>query len=262
MGQRPGGRLWAASRSGGLGERKGASVSKMGHLEPPWTWNPMSTLADLAITARESGWAVGSMPARQVRWEATALGWEEVATRKGDSPVAVLRPTTTENAHPQSLSARHGLNEQPLHTDGAHLQEPPDYVVLHSALPNGTPTLLWSHVSRLTNAEHSWFVQPTSLFGGIFVVRTGASGFLAHSYDYRTGYRYDPGCMTPADERAHEAARYFATLTSQAFPHEWTDPDQVLVIHNRWSLHARAAVGEGDTERELTRIAYRVKSTS
>lgn len=222
----------------------------------------MSDLAKLAKTAHSSGWAVGTMSRTEARWGARSLGWEEVATRQGDSPVAVLRPTASEDAHPNSLSAQHGLGEQPLHTDGAHLLQRPHYVVLHAAEANGTPTLIWSYVSKVTNANSPRQQMPTAVFGGIFVVRSGSTRFLAHAFDHRTGYRYDPGCMTPADQRAHEAARYFTDLQGQADRHEWTEPNQVLVINNRRALHARAAVAEDDTHRELTRIAYRVKAKS
>ncbi|MGY5884974.1 hypothetical protein [Modestobacter lacusdianchii] len=64
--------------------------------------------------------------------------------------------------------------------------------------------------------------------------------------------------MTPADERAHESVQYFESLASSAYRQEWTAPDQVLVINNRRTLHARAAVAEDDADRQLTRIAYRV----
>jgi Taurine catabolism dioxygenase TauD, TfdA family len=218
----------------------------------------MDDLADLAKTAGQTGWAVGSVPLWKLRSGALALGWEEVATRKGDGPVSVLRPTPAEEAHPRSLSAIHGMGEQPLHTDGAHLKEPPTFVVLHAAQPNGTPTLLWSEASNVTNTEHPFTRRPLCLVGGIFAVRNGSTQFLASAFDDRGGYRYDPGCMTPADERAHESARHFASLAAAAHRHEWTEPDQVLVINNRRTLHARAAVDAADADRELTRIAYRV----
>jgi alpha-ketoglutarate-dependent taurine dioxygenase len=218
----------------------------------------MDDLADLVKAATSSGWAVGSARLYQLRSRALALGWEELATRKGDGAVSVLRPTAAEDAHPRSLSAVHGLGQQPLHTDGAHLQEPPDIVILHAAEPNGTPTLLWSETSTITNPAYPRIARPPCLAGGIFVVASGSNRFLASAYDDRRGYRYDPGCMTPADERAHEAVRHFESLAGGAYRQEWTASDQVLVIRNRRTLHARAAVAEDDADRQLTRIAYRV----
>jgi len=109
----------------------------------------MDDFVELAEAARVAGWAVGSIQLPALRIRAHDLGWEQVATRRGDSPVSVLRPTAAEEAHPRSLSAIHGLGEQPMHTDGAHLREPPDYLVFHAERPNRTPTLLWSEASKL-----------------------------------------------------------------------------------------------------------------
>jgi hypothetical protein len=108
----------------------------------------MDDFVELAEAARVAGWAVGSIQLPALRIRAHDLGWEQVATRRGDSPVSVLRPTAAEEAHPRSLSAIHGLGEQPMHTDGAHLREPPDYLVFHADRPN-RPTLLWSEASKL-----------------------------------------------------------------------------------------------------------------
>ncbi|MGY5884973.1 hypothetical protein [Modestobacter lacusdianchii] len=152
----------------------------------------MDDLADLVKTATASGWAASSARLDQVRGWARTLHWEETATRKGDAAVSVLRPTAAEDAHPRSLSAIHGLGEQPLHTDGAHLQAPPDIVILHAAEPNGTPTLLWSEASTATNPAYPRIARPPCLAGGIFVVASGSTRFLASAYDPR-GYRYDRG---------------------------------------------------------------------
>ena len=69
-------------------------------------------------------------------------------------------------------------------------------------------------------------------------------------------YRYDPGCETPCDARAREVQGYFEQQFSHASAHEWSAAGQVLVVDNRRALHARAAVADGDLERELTRIGF------
>src|SRR3546814_20667711 len=69
---------------------------------------------------------------------ARRLGWEAVSMRDGDPPVSELRPVPADRARPNSLSSRTGLGDQPLHTDGAHLDRPPDVIAL--ACPGSHPT--------------------------------------------------------------------------------------------------------------------------
>ena len=218
-----------------------------------------SELADLVKSAREFGWASGTMTRIHILYQASQLGWVEVATRKGADTIVELRPTTTEEANPSSLSAVHGLGEQPLHTDGAHLLEPPDVVVLYAEQPNDTPTLLRSLSLKPTSLNQPRIASPSGLRGGLFLVRSGSDRFLASARTDVHGYRYDPGCMTPCDERAREAVRYFEEAQANAHQHEWTEPHQLLVIDNRTALHGRAAVSGSDVDRVLTRIAYRTK---
>src|ERR1035441_1199449 len=74
-------------------------------------------LEALAATAGKQGWAAGSGDVESVRKQAAQLGWVEVAPRRGDPAVSVLRPSGPEAAHPSSLSAVYGLGQQPLHTE-------------------------------------------------------------------------------------------------------------------------------------------------
>ncbi|WP_236825533.1 MULTISPECIES: TauD/TfdA family dioxygenase [unclassified Blastococcus] len=101
--------------------------------------------------------------------------------------------------------------------------------------------------------------QQPGLRAGLFMVSSGKERFLAAARDAE-GWRYDPGCMSPCDQRAREAVGYFESVAANAYSHHWTEPDQVLVIDNRRALHARAAVSAADGDRALTRVAYLVRS--
>jgi hypothetical protein len=216
----------------------------------------MVDLEALAATARAKGWAPGSGDIESVRKQAALLGWVEVALRRGDATVSVLRPVTANAAHPSSLSAVYGLGQQPLHTDGAHLQVPPDVLVFIAKRPSATPTWLWRpDFPRRRSGPLT--MSPEALRHGMFLVRNGRDSFYAPVLS-GSSYRYDPGCMTPCDARAREVQGYFEQQSSRASAHEWSAADQVLVVDNQRALHARSAVAEGDLDRELTRIAFRI----
>ena len=206
------------------------------------------------MTARAKGWASASGDVESIRKQAASLGWVEVSPRRGDATVSVLRPETRSEAHPSSLSAVYGLGQQPLHTDGAHMQVPPDLLVFISERPSATPTQLWR--PDVPGRRRRPLSTTSALCHGMFLVRNGRDSFYAPALS-GSRYRYDPGCMTPCDARAREVQRYFEQQLSRASAHEWSAAGQVLVVDNRRALHARSAVAEGDLDRELTRIAFR-----
>lgn len=214
----------------------------------------VQTLESLVKQAARDGWAVARTTVEQVRRSATSLGWVEVPTRRGDPGVATLRPTAPDRAHPKSLSVTYGKGAQPLHTDGAHLAEPPDVVVLKCVGTSTVATLLW-------RAPGSVFLNlPSYVSHGVFLIGSGPDTFFDVAADMRR-LRYDPGCMTPGDARARQAVQYFTKAAESAVEHRWTDPETILVIDNRIAMHARAdATGEPD--REIQRVAFRVKGTA
>jgi alpha-ketoglutarate-dependent taurine dioxygenase len=161
----------------------------------------------------------------------------------------MLRPVAREAAHPRSISAVHGLDAQPLHTDGAHLPEPPGMVLLACQDANSTATLLWD--SRGPAARSA---PRRALEHGMFLVHNRQDSFFAPAVVGRE-HRFDPVCMTPCDSRAHAAAAYLAEQIGRSERHVWSS-DEVLLIDNRHVLHARAAVAEADEDRALTRIAF------
>jgi len=184
-----------------------------------------------------------------IRREATRLGLTEVPIRHGGPRVTTLRPLDRDEAPANSLSARYGKGEQPLHTDGAHLRIPPDIVVLTCTGTSRTPTRLW----RMTHGVYSP-MAPNHVVHGVFLVSGGRESFFSTAYsDHR--FRYDPGCMVPCDARARETVRYFEAALESAVDHTWNEPNTVLVIDNRKVLHARASA-INDSDREIQRIKF------
>lgn len=207
---------------------------------------------DLSALAKQAlgSWATGSCTVTQLSDAARHLGWTEVPMRPREPALTALRPQTQAQANPRSLSATYGLGPQPLHTDGAHLPEPPDWIVLLAEAPNTTPTALRA-------VPHGASAVPWhAMLSGIFLVRSGTQPFLAHA---ATGIRirYDPGCMTPCDQRARIAAQFLADRTD-THEHNWTQANQILLIDNRQTLHARLEVSDTDT---TTRVLHRLAFT-
>ncbi len=216
----------------------------------------MTDLKSLAAAAIKDGWAAGFDDVESIRQQAASLGWAEIATRRSDPTVSVLRPAAADVARPNSLSSVYGLGQQPLHTDGAHLSTPPDIVVLIAGGSSPTTTRTWSSGNDMPPRG-----APNAAFwNGMFLVRNGRDSFYAPALSRDLRYRDDPGCMTPCDARAREVSRYFEEQLGSAIAHEWQAVGQLLVLDNRQTLHARSAVAEGDLGRELTRIAFQTKA--
>lgn len=208
-------------------------------------------LNELWAEAKKSGWASSSGSTYLLDYYAEQQGWKGVETRAGEGTTSVLRPTRPAAAKPKSISAVHGLNEQPLHVDGSHLPTPPDAIVLFSEAPNDTPTNLW-HFNPISNRE----APITDLRHGIFLVGSGPWAFLSSAWDGER-LRYDPLIMEPGDARARTAAKYLGSV-QEATPFQWEEPNTILVIDNRRVLHGRAKVSEGDNDRKLVRKAFYV----
>ncbi|MEO7261016.1 MAG: hypothetical protein ABI047_07160 [Jatrophihabitantaceae bacterium] len=212
-------------------------------------------LVALAEAARKDGWATAATTIADIEHRAAILGWQTVPTRPGDPHVTNLRPSSS--TPKPSLSATYGFGAFPLHTDGAHLQQPPDLVVLEADHPSLTPTLLWTFALE---HERAASIRP-DLRNGIFLVASASERTL-QTAQIGTAIRFDPGCMTPCDQRARRVADFFGEALGRARPHLWKGPGHVLVIDNRRMLHARGQVGEADAGRSLTRLMLRTGSGS
>lgn len=169
------------------------------------------------------------------------------APQKSGATVSTLRPMDQEQAPARTLSAVHGLDAQPLHTDGAHLRKMPDVIVLYAANPSSTGTTIWK-----LGREY-----PSAIWSGVFTVRGNEGSFLAHAYANQR-LRFDPVCMSPADQLAKEAKKFLEDTREGAHTHTWSAGKTLLFIDNRNALHGREAVVDAaDAEsRVIERAAY------
>lgn len=179
---------------------------------------------------------------------------EPVPGRKRET-VEPLLPLAPEEAHPRFLSALHGSNGFPLHTDGAHRLLPPRFIVLACQCPGtrGVPTILirFSDI-RMTNREKC------RCEGAPFLVSNGRHSFYTTIVQpARDLVRFDVGCMLPA---RREAALVQAAIQRQldgctATVIHWREGD-VLVVDNRNVLHGRGdAAITASPDRRLERLS-------
>ena len=214
------------------------------------TYTPIKhQIASLYSEVEAHGWATGTIDIHHLISWSSHFGWDQVSNRRNAGDVDQLVPLTESDARPNSLSAKHGLRRQPLHTDGAHLRRPPDLIALSAKYASPTPTLLWK-------PGH----PPTYAFHGVFLVNDGVDRFLTTSYSMHDGFRYDAGCMVPCDQRARDTAKLYAEGESSATIHEWTSADELLLIDNRRVLHARDALAPDDHRRVLERVSFQIRT--
>lgn len=210
----------------------------------------------LLLDARNKGWATtDQVSLQQLRFDANFRGGQMAVTRtRPDSPaIDVLTPTAPEDAPDQSLSAIYGVGAQPLHTDGAHHTEPPHVLFFSCSQTSSVPTMLLHMPGPVGRT------MGDDLRNGLFAVTSGKSSFLAPAWTRSGRLRYDPGCMTPADDRAVRVAAFFDSQLTDgaATAFHWDKPGVVLAVDNRDVLHARADAS-AEPDRALERMAIRV----
>ncbi len=252
-------RLPAGCRAGRCARLTGVPLASLHHQEALGHDHAMryvrpAELAALAERATRDGWATSSSHMPPLRYAAQRLDWQIIELRRGDGGATSLVPTPAHLAQPRSHSAQVGTGHQPLHTDGAHRRQPPRWLLLHSEQPSATPTMLCRLAPPPLITQHS-VVLPPAAQGGLFLIDSGSDRFLAPLHTVGGGWRWDPGCMTPCDQRAREAAAFLSELSEEAHKYEWTEPNQVLLIDNRQVLHGRADASN-DPDRHLTRLSY------
>ena len=210
----------------------------------------MLDLVAIRKELRANGWVVALGTPAELKAAAELQGLR-AATEKGREKT-VLKPYEADRAPPKSISAHVGLGPQPLHTDGAHLETPPDIVALYSAKPTSTPTIVWAPGM---GQSRPWLPEFASQ--GIFIVHGNRSAFLASAHE-QNRTRFDPFCMSPGDQFARETVAFFEEARPDAFVHEWTRDNELLILDNRRVLHARNEVVDRQTRR-IERMTFGVE---
>jgi hypothetical protein len=216
-------------------------------------------LAQPAIHAAlaRRGWvcyAGASARAEAVLDEIRALG-DLLGTRavgRARSLEEIVRPQSSHEAHPRSLSAQYGLDSLPFHVELSHRKRPCRYLLLGCIDP-GSP----SAETRLLNWRTLGFSpdEYQLLETAPVLVRTGRRSFYSTVLPSdHTFLRYDPGCLEGLDERGRSALKLLERRLSLGSPetHQWSRGD-ILIIDNWRVLHGRGA-SEPGSNRSLARI--------
>lgn len=208
-----------------------------------------SPLEKAIEAAQSSGWVAVDL---SIEGATRLLGkdWEVVPPSPTENPVSTLRPTEPNKAPTRSLSAIHGSGRFPLHTDGAHMDEPPDIIILESENPTTVATRLLSFDTLVPDMK-----TRQSFAHGIFCVLRGKASFYTSAYTMRR-LRYDAGCMKPCDQRSRSVSERVAQLESQAVQMNLTGKGSSLVIDNRLVLHGREDASD-EWDREVRRLMLR-----
>jgi hypothetical protein len=213
------------------------------------------SLQSALLKARQFGWYLvrGDLISIAKEVTDTVGSLHIVRPRKTDDTVQLLRPQSHHQAAARSLSARHGRGAFPFHTDGAHLEMPPDFVLL-AAKRVGQQTVP-THLLRFPSPSSSPETSEDMRLG-VFRIDTGITRFYATGR-YADGasencVRFDPGCMNPVDPRSRRLIRT-VTSTAPDHTHAWSDQGEILIIDNHHVLHSR-----GDANQAPDRAIYRL----
>ena len=217
----------------------------------------MRVTADSALQAvlDRRGWAITKVLSTADLLSLADSFGEITPSRAGAPVVDELRPKPSSEARPRSLSAMHGLDAFPFHTDAAHHPIPPRYVFLRlaSKSPSARRTLVAPMPRRLAHRHRR------TLEHDVWLVDGGRTRFLTSILSQPEGracdmFRFDEGCMRPADP-VFGAARavMLRILADHSRPIEW-EPGRTIVLDNWQTLHGREGASADDAERVLERV--------
>jgi|GEM_PF-6951238 len=146
-----------------------------------------------------------------------------------------LYPKVTDNH--RSLSGKYGLNNFPLHTDGAHLANAPDYVILFAPKSREAKTLLinpkmFFNIFDYESKSALFSVQRKNKhYKQRFLSKVGGKSIIKYNID----------TMNPCNDSAIEINRRMARIQKNAMEVYW-NKFYCVVVDNRSVLHGRSGV--------------------
>jgi hypothetical protein len=212
-----------------------------------------SALPTLLASLAQRGWVrhiAESADADAVLDEIRRLG-DMLGARvggRGGALQEVVRPQTSGDAHPRSLSAQYGMNAFPFHVELSHRPRPCRYLLLGCIDPgsSNTVTMLLDWPSLGFSSEELDLLACAPIF-----VRSGRRSFYSTVLPPdRAFLRYDPACLEAVGERGRSAFKLVEHRLALGSPEtfQWQRGD-ILIIDNWRVLHARGPSEHGSGRR-------------
>ena len=173
---------------------------------------------------------------------------------RSPQPIRTIRPQSTAEAKPNTLSSRYGMGSFPFHTDVAHWIEPAHFVLLYCAHPGSgaRPTHLQDYQSWNLEEEAKQSVLREVWKTGTFRPQLCTAGILVRG---RFALRFDEACMKPMTVSAiklrNDLVRHIRA--APIINVHWS-AGTMLVIDNRRVLHARGTALRPDPDRFIKRV--------
>jgi hypothetical protein len=215
--------------------------------------------ANLAEQVFEWGWVhsdvadVQDAPELQAERIAKLLG--EPIKGRGGRVVESLSPMDQKKARPNSLSTIHGLASFPFHTDGAHLLQPPRFIVLVCAAPGSRPV-----PTTLVHFQHLRFraAERARLEATPFLFRNGQRSFYSTiCLSTRPFIRFDQGCMEAIDSEGRAVMKAISdrALAMGSNDIHWRRGGALII--NNWNvMHGRGFV---ESQASSDRLIFRAR---
>jgi alpha-ketoglutarate-dependent taurine dioxygenase len=221
----------------------------------------LSERTGLAARVLKDGWIKSTVAEMNLDPRAAAAN---VANMLGDpftgragQKAEPLMPTTRSGARAKSLSFVYGLGSIPMHTDGAHLVQPPRFIVLVCASPGSSPvptTVFRFRDLHVTCSERARFEAAP------FLVRNGRKSFYSTICSPgRPFIRFDKGCMVPLGPDGAASVKVIADRAREiGFTTVHWQTGDVIIIDNWNVLHGRGhSDDEASTDRMLLRVSVK-----
>jgi alpha-ketoglutarate-dependent taurine dioxygenase len=169
--------------------------------------------------------------------------------------VQVIRPKKKVNSSVNQYSGKFGLNAFPLHTDLAHWNQPPNYLMLRCV--KGVERV----TTKILPLDVVWEMLQISGIGRAIVKSRGRQSCmlpLLFKANEKCCIRWDSYFLEPMNENAEAIKRLMLSenVWDLAIDISLVDFGDTLILNNHSILHARSNVPIECTERAIERVYF------